>query len=286
MAATSRDDIASLGDDILAGRASGRVRVDFDGFVALLDYLLKREPDRADVSIALAEGRAWATFPAMCSAIVDIYASRPLRKDDFQLPSSARLSVYGGDRRSSREQLRADARDYRAMLASVAVVALMAAAVGGASDVALAVVPSIALASSLFFTVFVLFGVSEIIRSGALQARMFRTGQLQSYLDADRYLVRLAVATFALALVTLTAAEVAPHLASGAHSVTDVELIATLPEAAVAVLLAVSASAMALCLRAVTGYLLDRAAGTTLLDLGPWSLDETRSETSRADRPR
>jgi hypothetical protein len=272
---TSSTELTRLVDSIIKGASRPMQDVTLSDFIAIYDTVLKRaDSDHADVVISLAEGRAWARFPQLSRQILAIRERRALRREDFVLTSPAKVTVFGGDRQTGWLLFRQDLRDAWRLLALLASLAVLAAVISDVSALVAAVAPLLALASSLFFTVFVLFGIGEVIRSSSLQARVFQTGQLQRYLDADRYLVRLAVASFVFAITTLALEE--SDIVSKVLAALGADLLVRLSAVPVAILtltLYLSGATIALCLRAATGYLLDRAAGTVLIELGTTAIE-------------
>jgi hypothetical protein len=135
------------------------------------------------------------------------------------------------------------------------------------------------LVTGLFLTVFVIFGVGEVVRAGALHLRVFRSGQLQRYFDADRYLIRLAVIAFACSSASVVLGQSGEQLGAGLSALGMPTMVADGLvgfAATAAIWLAVSAGS--LCLRATTGYLVDRAAGVALMDAAAQTLaEETRN---------
>jgi hypothetical protein len=281
----TREDLVGLAEGIIDGKHGPLIDADLDDFRTLYDHVLKKvEPDVASVTVALFDGLALASFPHLSSQLIRVKTRDGLSPSDFAWPSSSVITVVGGTHRGAAKQLLLDVRDAWALALALSVALGFAYVAGLARPLATAVAPTIALASGLFFAVFVLFGMGEVTKSTRLQRRLFSTGQLQRFLDADRYLVRLATWSFTLALVTVGAAGVLADAGAKLHALVPgaADFWSGLPDAIVACLLWSAALATGLCLRAVAGYLVDRAAGTLLLD----SATEATQPKPPADRTR
>lgn len=261
-------ELRALLDSIVKGAARDTATLTLGEFVSLYDQLLKRvDQDHTDVTVVLADGLAIVTFPRLSRQVVTVVERRPLGRADLRLTTPGKITVIGGDHRPFRKYL---AEDLRAAWYLPSVLLLMTLGASWTTDIgslAGLLAPSLALASSVFFAIFILFGVGEISRVATLQAAMFRSGRLQEFLDADRYLVRLAILSFVLSLAT--AAVVPIRVGFLARTAGTVPAWATdISMGVVLILLWLSAVSTLLCLRAAAGYLLDRAGGTLLAGMG------------------
>jgi hypothetical protein len=273
-------ELAELGRLITNGEARNPKELTYDQFLALDELVLKTvDPDRCQVVVALVEGRALATFPDLSPQILRIRGNADLTEADFGLPSRAGVRVYGARRKGSRQFLLSDLRDYWWLVASLLLIAAALWQLDAGIAVARAIGGILSVVAGLFLTVFVLFGVGEVVRASGLQLRVFRTGQLQRYLDADRYLVRLAVSAFALSSVAVVLGEIGDQLAKAIESL-GVSPVLSTHSVELAALAAtwLGLTASLLCLRATTGYLVDRAAGVALMDAANRALAEDPSD--------
>jgi hypothetical protein len=261
-------ELRSLLDSIVKGATRETVTLSLTEFVSLYDQLLKRvDQDRTDVTVVLADGKGIVTFPRLSRQVLTVVERRPLGRADLRLTTPGKVTVIGGDHRVFRTYL---GEDLQAAWYLPVLLLLLTLGASWATDIgslSAVLAPSLALASSVFFAIFVLFGVGEISRVATLQARLFNSGLLQQYLDADRYLVRLAILSFVLSLATVAVVPIRiGFLARAAAS-----LPPWVPDASmgvVLVLLWLSAVSTLLCLKAAAGYLLDRAGGTLLAGMG------------------
>jgi hypothetical protein len=268
-------ELRSLVEAIVKGARRPVVDVSFAEFVTLYDLLLKRvDQAHSDVTIVLADSSGWATFPNLSPQILAIVEPHPLRRSDVRLASPGRVRIVGGDRRGFASFLLADLRQRWLWLLALALVILGSSLVADLADLAATLGQLFALAATLFFAVFVLFGVGEVVRTAALQNKTFETGQLQDFLDADRYLVRLALSGFALAVLTVLVAAIEPGLVRALDGRVADPWPSIVPSGVVALPLWMTAASVSLCLHATAGYLLDRGAGALVIGLGQSALEQ------------
>jgi hypothetical protein len=271
-----------LAATISAGSAGPVANVTLPQFNDLYGQILKHVPaDRADIVVALVNGRALVGFPRLSRQVLHVVAVRGrLRRADFEFPSAANIRVVGTEATSSLEMLRHDIRQCW-WLPALLVVALVAIYALGAVDAVVApVATALTVSSGLFFTVFVLFGVGEVIRKETSQA-LFEAGFLQQSLDADRYLVRLAVAGFLTAILASGTMAIAPGITAAFPQVAASPI--RVMDATGLTLMLISATAVGLSLWATVTYLVDRASETALQTAARDVLDTARAD--HAERP-
>jgi len=276
-------ELRGLLDSIIKGVKRQTTDLSQEEFVDLYDQLLKRvDQSKTDVTAVLADGQAWVSFPKLSRQIVKVAGRRPLSRKDLRLTSPGNVIVLGGDHRSFRVFLAEDLRDAWFIPVIAAVVIGLISQVMDVGQLASAFAPLLALAASIFFAVFVLFGVGEVVRAVSLQDKMFRSGQLQHYLDADRYLVRLAVVSFTLSLSATIAEPVRAGFLKVIATPSAPSWAGPVSFLVVAAVLWASLVSTLLCLRAASGYLLERAAGSVLLGLGEETIESAHAEIDKA----
>lgn len=266
MTSQERVDLARLGAAIAAGTSGALVVLTIDEFKELHGILLKRldSPQRAKLYVALVNGRAVAGFPTLSRQVIAVRGKRGnVTREDFDFPTAAETTVVGAETRPFHATLLDDLR-HTWLVSLLVVLGLLGTYwLGAATEVVGPVATALTLASGLFFAVFVLFGVGEIVRSTQLARQLFVTGVLQQSLDSDRYLVRLAIVGFACAIGATLVLAVQGKLLAGFP---QLDSMAVRPvEVAGLLLLGISLIAVILSLRAAVVYLLDRASETALM---------------------
>ena len=246
-----------------------------DVFHALVESV---GPDGAFAELALIDGReAIVRFPKLSDEFISVRSANRLKAADFAFLPDRGSEVWGGDPQRFATLLAVDLRRYWWMPIGVAALTVAAQVSGAASSFVATVGQLLVVASSLFFTVFVIFGIGQVVRPVTAHS-LYRSGSLQAGLDADRYCVRLAIAAFALALVAvawdLAGPGVAEAMAKGSQPfVVDLPCLGLLWLSAVGILLSMLAT---------VGYLLDRSAELALAQTALQAFEAAADRRERA----
>lgn len=273
-------ELAGLGDAIIKGVRRQTPSLSLDELRSLYKYVVRRvDDDRAALTVVLFEGRALAAFLELSGQVVDVSSDKEILRDDVDFASAHPVTVFGGPKTPTRTLVLQDLGDAWFIPAGSIALAMLASFAGLAAEVSMALAPLLVVSSSLFFAVFVIFGVGEVVRAAPVRQTMFRSGQLQRYLDSDRMLVRLAVVSFVSGCLAVAAGAASEPLSNSATWLSDWPPVIALS------LTTVSSIAALLALRATVGYLVDRAGGSVLMAMSREVLRRDIGETSHAPDP-
>ena len=216
--------------------------------------------DGAFAELALIDGReALVRFPRLSDEFLSVRGTKSVRAADFAFLPDAGSIVWGADPVAFGTMLEQDLRRHWVVPLVVAILTGLALYAGAPSDYVSSLGQVLVVASSLFFTVFVIFGIGQVVRP-ATGHLLYETGAVQEGLDADRYCVRLAVAGFAVAFAAIAWSVTGAGVFPQSHSVSYLWLVA----GPCVLLVGVATVAVLLCMLATTGYLLKRSADLAL----------------------